>query len=42
MVSAFILTLKIFGSSTLGVVLLFPVQFRNTNVTYNTGIRYIN
>lgn len=41
MVSAFILILKIFGSSTLGVVLFFPIQFRK-NVTYNTGIRYIN
>lgn len=41
MVSAFILILKIFGSSTLGVVLIFSVQFRE-NVTYNTGIRYIN
>lgn len=28
MVSAFILILKIFGSSTLGVVLFFPIQFR--------------
>lgn len=42
MVIAFILMLRIFGASTLGVVLFFSVQFRNINVTYNTGIRYIN
>lgn len=42
MVIAFILMLKVFGSSTLGVVLFFRVQFRNINVTYDTGIRYIN
>lgn len=42
MVIAFVLMLRIFGSSTLGVVLFLPVQFRNINVTYNTRIRYIN
>lgn len=33
MVISFILILKIFGSFSWGVVLFFPVQFRNINVT---------